>query len=163
MNRLTPLLAAVLALISGLVMLGSGELTADGTRVLALDDSYIHIQYGWQAAQGHFLEYNTGDAPSSGATSLLYMLVLAAGFAAGISHAAMPDAALIFGLILFPVGAALLADLTQRAAARCAPISMTRRRRSSRRGRPGCWLGRSSPGAAGWPGLTSAGWKPACC
>ena len=65
-----------------------------------------------------FLEYNTGDAPSSGATSLLYMLILAAGFAAGIGHDAMPVATLIFGLALFPIGAALLADLTRRAAER---------------------------------------------
>ncbi len=118
MNRLVPLIAALLALVSGLIVLGGGATTADGARVLGLDDSYIHLQYGWQAAHGAFLQYTTGDAPSSGATSLLYMLLLAGGFALGISRAAMPGAALIFGLALFPLGAALLADLTRRAAER---------------------------------------------
>ncbi len=77
MNRLVPLIVALLALVSGLIVFGGGATTADGTRVLGLDDSYIHLQYGWQAAQGAFLQYTTGDAPSSGATSLLYMLLLA--------------------------------------------------------------------------------------
>ena len=110
-----PLFVAALALISGLVILRAGAFDADGVRVLALDDVYIHLQYGWQAAQGHFLEYNTGDAPSSGATSLLYMLLLAAGFAVGITRDAMPDVLVGLGLGLFPVGAALVADAARRA------------------------------------------------
>jgi hypothetical protein len=116
MNRLVPLAVAVLALISGVVMLNQGAANADGVPALALDDAYIHLQYGWQAGHGHFLQYNTGDPPSTGATSLLYMLLLAGGFALGITRDAMPGILLGGGLILFPVGAALLADLTRRAA-----------------------------------------------
>ena len=80
MNRLVPLVVAGLALVSGMVMLSYGAATADGVPALALDDAYIHLQYGWQAGHGHFLQYNTGDPPSTGPTSLLYMLLLAGGF-----------------------------------------------------------------------------------
>ncbi len=115
MNRLIPLLVAALALACGLIVLNAGALDAAGGRVLALDDVYIHLQYGWQAAQGHFLQYNAGDPPSTGATSLLYMLLLAAGFALGITRAAMPGVMVGLGLILFPLSAALLADTARRA------------------------------------------------
>ncbi len=114
-NRLIVILAALLALGSALAMLSAGATDADGTRALALDDSYIHLQYGWQAAEGHWLQYNSGEAPSSGATSLLYLLLLAGGFALGITRAGMPDALIALGLVLFPLAAALLADLTRRA------------------------------------------------
>ncbi len=112
--RVVPVLAALLALASGLVMLNQGALTESGGRVLPLDDSYIHLQYGWQAAQGDFLQYNSGESPSTGATSLLYMLLLAVGFSLGITRDAMPGVVLGGGIVLFMVGAALLADLTRR-------------------------------------------------
>ncbi len=115
-NRLIVIVVILVALISGLLMLSQGASTSDGQRTLALDDSYIHLQYAWQAAQGHFLQYNTGDAPTTGATSLLYMLLVAAGFWLGISKDAMPPALLIAGLALFMLAAALLADLARRAA-----------------------------------------------
>lgn len=97
-------------------MATSGARLADGTPALTLDDSYIHLQYAWQTAQGHFLQYNTGDAPSTGATSLLYMLLLAGGFVLGISRQAMPAIALISGSTLFIISAALIADLACRLA-----------------------------------------------
>lgn len=129
MNRLVPVLAAVLALACGLFMLDAGATTADGVRVLALDDVYIHLQYGWQAASGHFLQYNTGDPPSTGATSLLYMLLLAGGFALGITPQAMPDVLVGSGLILFALSAALIADAARHAAdaifARRGPLDTT--------------------------------------
>ncbi len=122
MNRLTtyrmvPAIAALAALLIGLLFAAQGAQTADGVPALPLDDAYIHLQYGWQAAQGQFLQYNPGDAPTTGATSLLYMLLLAAGFALGIGRAAMPGVTLVFGGGLFVVSAALLADLARRTAA----------------------------------------------
>lgn len=113
---LVPLLVAMLALGSGLVVLNGGAQTPTGDRALTLDDVYIHLQYGWQAAQGQFLQYNPGDPPSTGATSLLYMLLLAGGFTLGITRAAMPDVLVGSGLVLFALSAVLLADLTRRAA-----------------------------------------------
>jgi len=114
-NRLIVILAALMALASALAFLSAGAVDADGTRALALDDSYIHLQYGWQAAGGRWLQYNSGEAPSAGATSLLYLLLLAGGFALGISRAAMPQVLIGLGLLLYPLAAALLADLTRRA------------------------------------------------
>ncbi len=109
---------AVLAVVSGLTVLSQGARLADGSAVLPLDDAYIHLQYGWQASQGHFLQYNTGDTPTTGATSLLYLLLLAGGFALGIARTAMPDVMRGLGLILFPLAAALLADTARRLAER---------------------------------------------
>jgi hypothetical protein len=113
-----PLITALAATIGGLFVFSHAARLPDGTPTLALDDSYIHLQYAWQTAQGHFLQYNTGDAPTTGATSLLYMLLLAGGFAFGISRQAMPGVVLIFGGILFVLTAALLSDLARRVADR---------------------------------------------
>ena len=59
-HLLAPVIAALFALLSGLLFLGYGAHTADGAPVLPLDDSYIHLQYAEQAAHGHFFQYNTG-------------------------------------------------------------------------------------------------------
>lgn len=113
---LIPLAAALIALASAALFYGVGAKTPGGVPVFPLDDSYIHMQYGWQAAQGRLLQYNSGDAPTTGATSLLYMLLLAAGFALGIGREAMPAAAAGVGLASFALSAALVADLARRAA-----------------------------------------------
>lgn len=83
---------------------------------LPLDDAYIHLQYGWQAAHGQMLQYNPGGAPTTGATSWLYMLLLALGFAAGLSREAMPPWVLISGAFTFGLTSALVADAARRAA-----------------------------------------------
>jgi len=54
-----------------------------GEGLLPLDDAYIHLQYGRQAAQGQWNVYNPGQPPTSGATSFLYPLLLAGGYLAG--------------------------------------------------------------------------------
>lgn len=111
-----PLIVALAATASGLIMVSHAARLPDGTPALALDDSYIHLQYAWQTSQGHFLQYNTGDAPTTGATSLLYMLLLAGGFALGITRQAMPGVILVFGGILFVMASVLLSDLARRVA-----------------------------------------------
>ncbi len=79
-----------------------------GELIPPLDDSYIYLQYARAAAEGHPLEYQAGAAPTRGATSLLYPLLLAP--AAGILD---PDhlfwAAWGLGVLLL-AGAALAAD-----------------------------------------------------
>jgi hypothetical protein len=111
-----PFIVALAATASGLLMISHAARLPDGTPALALDDSYIHLQYAWQTSQGYFLQYNTSDAPTTGATSLLYMLLLAGGFAIGITKQAMPGVVLALGGILFVVGAVLLSDLARRVA-----------------------------------------------
>lgn len=103
-------------LLCGLLL--SGNLHPDQRILLPLDDSYIHLQYGWQAAQGHFLQYNTGDHPSTGATSLLYMLLIALGFSLGVSRDAMPVVILSVGAVCFASSAVLITDAGRRLAER---------------------------------------------
>ena len=55
-----------------------------GGSVLPLDDPYIYFVYARNTAAGHFLAYNPGDPPSSGGTSTLWTLLLAAGFRLGV-------------------------------------------------------------------------------
>jgi hypothetical protein len=49
-----------------------------------LDDTFIHFQYAKQLARGHLLQFNDGDSPTTGATSLLYLFVLAPGWICGL-------------------------------------------------------------------------------
>ncbi|MGJ7905611.1 hypothetical protein ACOQFL_03920 [Actinopolyspora sp. H202] len=64
-----------------------------------LDDSYIHLQYAKQFAEGHFLRYNTGDPVSTGASSLLYMLVLGGLYTLGFQGGALLPAAMGLGAL----------------------------------------------------------------
>ncbi len=68
-----------------------------GRLSLPLDDSFIYFQYARQAAQGHFLEYNTGAEPTAGATSLLYTLLLVPGFWLGLDGMGIALYALALG------------------------------------------------------------------
>ncbi len=63
-----------------------------------LDDAYIHFQYASQLANGHPYEYQAGAAPSSGATSLLWPLLLAAGVKLGFGGMALYGWALALAL-----------------------------------------------------------------
>lgn len=49
-----------------------------------LDDTFIFLQYTWQYIHGHPLEYNTGDPPTTGTTSLIYPFFLIPGFLLGL-------------------------------------------------------------------------------
>jgi len=48
-----------------------------------LDDTFIHFQYAKQLARGRVLQFNDGDSPTTGATSLLYLMLLAPGWLIG--------------------------------------------------------------------------------
>lgn len=55
----------------------------DGEIVMPLDDVYIHFQYARQLAQGQPYTYNSGEMPTSGATSFIYPYILAVGYSLG--------------------------------------------------------------------------------
>ncbi len=55
-----------------------------GHFMLPLDDSYIHLQYAKQLAEGKALVYTDGMTPSGGMTSPLYVALLAPLFLAGL-------------------------------------------------------------------------------
>ena len=52
-----------------------------GRLALPLDDSFIYFQYARQAADGQFLQYNTGVEATAGATSVY--VIVGPGFLAG--------------------------------------------------------------------------------
>ena len=79
-----------------------------GRLALPLDDSFIYFQYARQAADGQFLQYNTGVEATAGATSILYMLLLVPGFWLGISGIGMVCCALLLGYIFLGLSACLL-------------------------------------------------------
>ena len=76
-----------------------------GRLALPLDDSFIYFQYARQAADGQFLQYNTGVEATAGATSILYMLLLVPGFWLGISGIGMVCYALLLGYIFLGLSA----------------------------------------------------------
>jgi hypothetical protein len=74
-----------------------------GHPAVPLDDAFIHFQYAKRLASGHFFSYVDGEGYSSGATSLLWPLLLAPLHAAGLD-----DLSIIWGawaLGFFSLGA----------------------------------------------------------
>lgn len=110
--------AVALSLTVSTLYLSTGAQTSSGEPVLPLDDAYIHLQYAWQAAHGQFLQYNPGEMPTTGATSLLYMILLALVFWAGISKETMPTIVLALGVSLFILSSVLITQLARHLAKR---------------------------------------------
>ena len=62
----------------------TGILAQTGHPAVPLDDAFIHFQYAKRLAQGHFFSYVEGEGFSSGATSLVWPLLLAPFHALGL-------------------------------------------------------------------------------
>ncbi len=77
------------------IYVGSVLHHTNGHLSLPLDDPFIYFQYARQAADGFFLQYNTGEAATTGATSLVYMLLLLPAFWLGIDG---------MGIVVYAVG-----------------------------------------------------------
>lgn len=93
---------AFLTAVAGVLFVASMLRATGGRPSLPLDDSFIYFQYAKQAAAGHPLVYQPGDAPTTGATSLPWMLILSLGALLGMGGKAM----IFFAMA---VGGALLA------------------------------------------------------
>ena len=74
--------AVALALLAALY-LGYADTRAGTLLSAPLDDTFIHFQYARQLANGAFLRFNDGDSATTGATSVLYMVLLAPGWLLG--------------------------------------------------------------------------------
>ncbi len=85
------------ALVSVCLYGASGLYYTGGHFSLPLDDPFIYFQYARQAASGYVLQYNTGDAPTAGATSLLYMLLLVPAFWIGLDGIQVVVYSLLWG------------------------------------------------------------------
>lgn len=106
-RRAKQLLAALAAAIA-LLFLASLLAATQGHFVPQVSDLYLVCQYARAMAEGHPFRYNPGDPPTTGATSLLHTVLLAAAHAAGFRGE---------GLIAFAVlaGAVFLAAAVLRA------------------------------------------------
>src|SRR5260221_10176726 len=80
-RRYAPVTLVTLALAGYAVR---GVLAKCGHPAVPLDDAFIHFQYAKRLAGGHFFSYSPGDGYSSGATSLLWPMLLAPFYLAGL-------------------------------------------------------------------------------
>lgn len=76
-----PLLASITLGVYGVINFNAGH----GNLIMPLDDVYIHFQYAKQLALGLPYQYNVGQPPTSGATSLIYPYLLAIGYKIGFT------------------------------------------------------------------------------
>jgi len=81
---------------------------------LPLDDSFIYLQYARAIAQGHPFVYTPGNAPTTGATSLGYPLLLLPPHLLGLSPSITIAWALAIGVVGFVASALLMLRLGHR-------------------------------------------------
>lgn len=70
-----------------------------GALTAPLDDTYIHLQYAREIASGSFMRYFPGDPVSTGASSLLYPLILAVVYLVGVVGDGLFVFAVAFGIV----------------------------------------------------------------
>jgi hypothetical protein len=70
-----------------------------GHPAVPLDDAFIHFQYAKRLATGHFFSYVDGEGYSSGATSILWPILLAPFYALGLTDLSIIWAAWAFGFL----------------------------------------------------------------
>lgn len=81
------------------------------TLIAPLDDVYIHLQYAKEIGQGHFFQYQPGDPISTGASSLLYPLILGAAWAVGFHGSQLLVFAVGFGGLCLALTTVLVGKL----------------------------------------------------
>ncbi len=75
--------------------------TTQGHFVAQVSDLYVVAQYAKAMADGHPFQYNAGEAPTTGATSLLHTAILAAAHAAGARGEGLVAFAVLLGAALY--------------------------------------------------------------
>jgi hypothetical protein len=94
------------------VLVASGFLalmlwTTGGHFVAQGPDLYVVCQYARAMAEGHPFQYNAGDAPTTGSTSLLYTALLALAHALGARGEGLVAFAVLLGAALYVASIAL--------------------------------------------------------
>ncbi|MFN0149398.1 MAG: hypothetical protein ACKVU1_01635 [bacterium] len=112
--RLCVLLAAVCALVYGASALqhAAGEWTAP------LDDAYIYYQYAKSFVSGSPFAYAPGEPATTGATSLLHLILLAPWFLLGVSGSGAVVVTFLGGAAALAATLVLLHDLLEKRASR---------------------------------------------
>ncbi|HEX7880063.1 MAG TPA: hypothetical protein VF720_11675 [Candidatus Eisenbacteria bacterium] len=102
-RRRSWIVASLASLVAGSMVLVAMLLATGGRWSLPLDDAFIFFQYARQFASGHFFQYNGGDAPSGGATSVATLLIDSVGWLIGFRG----DGMVVFALLSGAVGLTL--------------------------------------------------------
>ena len=92
--------------------------TTEGHFVAQVSDLYVIAQYAKAMAEGHPFQYNAGEAPTTGATSLLHTAVLAVAHAAGARGEGLIAFAVLLGAALYLASIPLAARVATRLAGR---------------------------------------------
>lgn len=93
-----------------------------GGPAVPLDDAFIHFQYARRLAEGDFFAYVAGEGYTTGATSLLWPILLAPFHALGLRDVSLIYAAWLLGTLAHAALAVEAARLTERLAGRAAAI-----------------------------------------
>lgn len=89
-----------------------------GHPALPLDDSFIHLQYARRLAEGGFFSYVAGEGYTTGATSLLWPMLLAPFHLLGFHELSLVWAAWLWGTLAHAALAVEVMRLSQRLAGR---------------------------------------------
>jgi hypothetical protein len=98
----------------------SAVLAKVGHSAAALDDAYIHYQYARAIAEGHPMRFQAGEPVSSGATSMLWPVLLAPFWLLGARDDAIVWPAWLLSYVALGALAWEAAKLTERLAGRAA-------------------------------------------
>jgi hypothetical protein len=90
--------------------------TTSGHCVAQVSDLYVVAQYAKAMAEGHPFQYNAGEAPTTGATSLLHTAILALAHALGARGEGLVAFAVLFGTMLYLASIPLAARVAGRLA-----------------------------------------------
>jgi hypothetical protein len=109
------------AIAAALAVYDLGALARRVGWVAPIDDAYIHYQYAWSLAGGHFFRFHPGDAYSTGETSPLYAALLALFPLAGLGRVQLVACSLLLGATILAatlwISALLVARATRARAA----------------------------------------------
>ena len=94
-----------------------------GEPALPLDDSFIHLQFAKQLAEGSWFSYVSGEGYSSGATSMLWPLAIAPFFVLGLGELDIIYVVWLLGCVLHAAVALEAYRLSDKLAGRAAAIA----------------------------------------
>ncbi len=97
-TRNAPVLAGIAVAI---LFVGFMLAATDAHFVPQVLDLYVVCQYARAMAEGHPFQYNPGEPPSTGSTSVLHTAILALAWAGGARGEGLVAFAIVFGAVLF--------------------------------------------------------------
>ena len=114
-GRIFLILAVIsIALIQLARLLGAERALTGGELSFPLDDSFIYLQYARAIAEGHPFVYTPGNAPTTGATSLWYPLLLLPPHLLRLPPALCVAWSIALGVAAYVLSALLLARIGRR-------------------------------------------------